>query len=123
MWRSMLVVGLGSFVGGALRYALSVWMKPLCAHGFPWATLAVNLLGCAVFGVVMGLFSRYSSPPHTVCLLLTTGVCGGFTTFSTFAYEGMQLLHQGNIMLCAVYVLLSVVIGLALAALAYWSVQ
>lgn len=122
MWRPMLVVGLGSFIGGALRYSLSMWMRPLCTQGFPWATLIVNLLGCVVFGVVMGLFSKCSSPAHTVCLLLTTGVCGGFTTFSTFAYEGIQLLYQGNIMLCAVYVFLSVILGFVLIASAYCSV-
>ena len=84
MLKSLLIVGAGSFVGGALRYLISTYMKNICGQGFPWGTLAVNLLGCFVIGILFAAFSKYSATDNAWYLLLTTGVCGGFTTFSTF---------------------------------------
>lgn len=123
MLKSILFVGIGSFFGGALRYAISLLMKNLCGLGFPWGTLLVNLLGCFVFGVIFALFGRYASVNSSWCLFLTTGVCGGFTTFSTFANEGMQMLQHGNWGSFVGYVTASLVVGLALVALGYWIVK
>ena len=97
MIKSFLIVGIGSFIGGTLRYGISTLMKQVCHQGFPWGTLLVNLLGCLVIGVLYALFSKYSSLSNPWCLLLTTGLCGGFTTFSTFANESIQMLQQGNV--------------------------
>ena len=119
MIKTLLIVGAGSFIGGALRYAISVFMRNVCGQGFPWGTLAVNLIGCFVFGVVFALFCRYATTSHPWCLLLTTGLCGGFTTFSTFANESMQMLQNGNIGTFAAYVATSLVVGIALVALGY----
>lgn len=123
MLKSVLLVGAGSFVGGALRYMISLLMKGTCGASFPWATLAVNLAGCLLIGVVYALFSRYASTSHALCLLLTTGFCGGFTTFSAFANEGVVMLQGGNTGVFFIYVLTSVVAGIALAALGYWTVR
>jgi CrcB protein len=123
MLKSVLLVGAGSFVGGALRYMISLLMKGTCGASFPWATLAVNLAGCLLIGVVYALFSRYASTSHALCLLLTTGFCGGFTTFSAFANEGVVMLQSGNTGVFFIYVLTSVVAGIALAALGYWTVR
>ena len=123
MIKSALIVGLGSFVGGALRYLLSMGMKHACTQGFPWGTLLVNLVGCFVIGLLYGLFSRYSSTSHPWCLLLTTGVCGGFTTFSTFANESLQMLQNGHWGSFLVYVAISVVAGIGLTGLGYWVVK
>ena len=89
MLKPLLIVGAGSFIGGAMRYLLSTLMKNACGQGLPWGTLAVNLLGCFLFGIVFAIFSKNSSADNTLYLLLTTGVCGGFTTFSTFANESV----------------------------------
>lgn len=123
MLRNLLIVGIGSFLGGVLRYLISIVMKNYCSQGFPWATLMVNLLGCLVFGLVFGLFSKYSNINNLWCLLLTTGFCGGFTTFSTFANEGLQMLSSGNVWNFVLYVSASVIFGFALVALAYWIVR
>lgn len=123
MLKSVLLVGAGSFVGGALRYMISLLMKGTCGASFPWATLAVNLAGCLLIGVVYALFSRYASTSHALCLLLTTGFCGGFTTFSAFANEGVVMLQSGNTGVFFIYVLTSIVAGIALAALGYWTVR
>lgn len=119
MLKSLLVVGSGSFVGGSLRYLLSIYMRNVCGQGFPWGTLAVNLLGCFVFGIIFAIFSKNSTTDNTLCLLLTTGVGGGFTTFSTFANESVQMLQNGNIAGFIGYVATSIIAGFLLVALGY----
>lgn len=123
MLKPLLIVGAGSFIGGAMRYLLSTLMKNVCGQGFPWGTLAVNLLGCFLFGIVFAIFSKNSSADNTLYLLLTTGVCGGFTTFSTFANESVQMLQHGNISGFISYVATSVIAGFLLLALGYWIVK
>jgi CrcB protein len=98
-------------------------MKNACGQGFPWGTLAVNVVGCFVFGVLFALFAKNGSINSNLCLLLTTGVCGGFTTFSTFAHESMQLLQNGNIAAFAGYVAASLLAGLSFVALGYLLVK
>ena len=123
MLKPLLIVGAGSFMGGAMRYLLSTFMKNICGQGFPWGTLAVNLLGCFLFGIVFAIFSKNSSADNTLYLLLTTGVCGGFTTFSTFANESVQMLQHGNISGFIGYVATSVIAGFLLLAFGYWIVK
>ena len=123
MIKSILLVGIGSFFGGALRYAVSLIMKNITAQIFPWATLSVNLIGCFLLGLTFALFGKYSSVNSTLCLLLATGFCGGFTTFSTFANESLQMLQCGNILGFFAYVLASLVLGIALVALGYYLVR
>ena len=119
MIKSLLIVGTGSFIGGAMRYWLSTLMKSACGQGFPWGTLMVNLLGCFLFGMLFAVFGKSNATDNTLYLLLTTGICGGFTTFSTFANESVQMLQQGNTWGFVGYVATSVVAGLALIALGY----
>lgn len=116
----MLLVGVGSFFGGALRYYISTLMKTLVGTGFPCGTLLVNLSGCFLFGIIYGFFLRQGMASNSWCLLLTTGVCGGFTTFSTFVHESVQMLQSGHWGGFVAYVAISVVVGIALAALGYW---
>ncbi len=123
MLKPLLIVGAGSFIGGAMRYLISTLMKNVFGQGFPWGTLSVNLLGCFFFGVVFAVFSKNSSADNTLYLLLTTGVCGGFTTFSTFANESVQMLQHGNISGFIGYVATSVIAGFLLLALGYWIVK
>lgn len=123
MIKPIAIVGIGSFFGGVLRFYLSTLIKECCNHGFPWATLTVNALGCLAFGILFALFHKSGATYSPWCLLLTTGVCGGFTTFSTFVHESMQMLQSGNFIGFAGYVGGSLVLGLALVALGYWLVS
>lgn len=123
MLKSLLIVGTGSFIGGAMRYLLSTYIKNMYGQTFPWGTLVVNLLGCFVFGIIFALFSKHNSADNTFCLLLTTGICGGFTTFSTFANESVQMIQNGNIGEFIGYMATSVIVGIALIALGYWIVK
>ena len=119
MIKSLLIVGAGSFIGGAIRYLLSTFMKNVCGSGFPWGTLSVNLLGCFLFGIIFAIFSKNNSTGNTLYLLLTTGICGGFTTFSTFAHESVQMLQHGNTFGFIGYVATSIIAGLAFMVLGY----
>ena len=120
--KSILMVGAGSFLGGAARYAISLAMKTL-SKGFPWATLAANLIGCLLIGILWGCFSRSSNDVSPWALFMTVGFCGGFTTFSTFSKEALTMLQAGNIWSFAGYVALSITAGIALVALGYWLVR
>lgn len=115
MLKSLLIVGAGSFVGGAARYLLSTLLKST----FPLGTLTVNLLGCFLIGLIYAIFQRAGAPSSSWCLLLTTGFCGGFTTFSTFSNEALNMLQAGSFIPFIAYVSLSVIGGIALAALGY----
>ena len=116
--KAILVVGSGSFVGGALRYLISLAMKGV-SKGFPWATLVVNVTGCLLIGLLWGWLSRTSQMESNLALFLTVGLCGGFTTFSTFSKEALTLLQGGNVWGFVGYVAVSVVVGILFVALGY----
>ncbi len=100
-----LSVGIGGAVGAMLRYAIS--LIP-CRHTFPLSTLIVNILGAVLIGYIAG-FSEKCRVPQNMVLFLKTGLCGGFTTFSTFSLEAYTLLQNGNYGYAAVYVAMSVI--------------
>lgn len=106
-------VALGSAVGGVARFALSVLVQQRVGPSFPVGTLVVNISGSFVLGLVL----RYALGTQAITpearALLTTGFCGGYTTFSTFTYDTMLLLEDGQTSRAGLYVLLSV--GLSLA--------
>ena len=120
--KNILVVGAGSFVGGAARYLVSLAMK-VVSKGFPWATLAVNLEGCFLIGLLWGLFSKNGAEDSNGALFLAVGLCGGFTTFSTFSKEALVMLQSGNVWGFVGYVAISVIAGIALVALGYFLVR
>ena len=120
--KAILVVGSGSFLGGAARYLVSLAMKN-ASKGFPWATLVVNVAGCFLIGLLWGWLSRTSQMEGNLALFLTVGICGGFTTFSTFSKEALMLLQAGNNWGFAAYIAVSVIAGVALVALGYYLVR
>jgi fluoride exporter len=110
----LLPVAIGSALGGMARYAMTDVVQNRADSTFPFGTLAVNVVGCLIIGLLVQLASGRFSP--AVQALLTTGFCGGFTTFSTFSYESMRLVQEGLWQRAVTYVVVSVAVGLG----AYW---
>src|SRR4051812_7233574 len=113
MLNNILLVGLGGAVGSILRY--------LCQRSlnlnFPYGTLLVNILGCLLIGLLWGLFTKRID--ESIRLLLITGFCGGFTTFSTFTYEGVQMMMEDRWIIFSIYTASSVLLGLLATFLGY----
>lgn len=108
---NLLVVGLGGAVGAVCRYLLGQAI-PKLDSGFPFGTFAVNLIGCFIIGLVVGFAGKHSSLDSRLVLFLQTGVCGGFTTFSTFSLESLTLLEDGHMIIGIFYIIMSVMVGL-----------
>ena len=115
---------IGGALGTGARYLVSGWALAALGAGFPYGTLAVNLLGSFLLGVVMHLALAVRAIGPTMRLTLATGVLGGFTTYSTFNYETLQYLRDGAFALAVVNVVVTVVTcliaGMAGLALAQW---
>ena len=103
--KEVLLVSIGSFFGGGMRYCIAKAIQSSAAIAFPFGTMAVNVLGCLVIGFLSGLnWNGHSLMSSSTKLLLTTGFCGGFTTFSTFMNEGSTLLKDGQYLYMMLYV-------------------
>ena len=109
------MVFLGSGLGGVCRWALSSWLN----GQHPFGTLLCNILGC----FLLGLLTKLSPGDPHMKLLLTTGFCGGFTTFSTFMNESLFMLRGGQLITALAYMAISLVLGLACAWVGYNIVQ
>ena len=111
----LLLVALGSAIGGVARYGLSKVISENVASAFPWGTFAVNIIGCLVIGFVLGMIDAGISLSDNARLFLTVGFCGGFTTFSTFAHENYLLFSGGHFLTVASYAALSFFAGVVMA--------
>ncbi len=112
LFRDFLIVGCGSFLGGGCRFLVSKAATVWFTTSFPFGTFIVNLLGCFLIGFFSGLpYANFGLSPQAK-LLLTTGFCGGFTTFSTFMNENLSLLSGGNNLYFFLYLVGSFALGL-----------
>jgi CrcB protein len=110
--KAVLIVFAGSGLGGVARYSIQTFILKLYPHIFPFGTLAVNILGCFLIGIFYALSERSGMLSAEWRIALTTGFCGGFTTFSAFAYENVSLLKTGNYLFVSLYIIASVVLGI-----------
>ena len=113
-----LAVGLGGFAGSVLRY-LAGKLPLQSAEGFPYVTLMINVLGSFAIGLIAAVAAKHADIDPRLVLFLRVGLCGGFTTFSTFSSETFSLLRAGSYGGAAAYVLLSVLLGVLAVFLAH----
>ena len=112
---NFLYVFIGGGVGSCLRYSFSLFI-PYKSGTFPFATLGANLISCLIIGLLIGSFSKSVITEYQK-LLMITGFCGGFSTFSTFGAEIYDLIKIGNYSTTVFYILISIVFGIALVLL------
>lgn len=122
MIKEIIWVGLGSGLGGVARFLSSKWITQWIRIQFPISTFLINIFGSFLIGIFIAL-SLKEINKQSLFLFLTTGFCGGFTTFSTFSNENLNLLKNGQYQLAFIYIGLSIICGLAATLLGYFIVR
>ena len=116
MLNSVFLVGIGGAAGSIARFLTGYYVNKFIISPFPYGTFTANILGCFIIGLVFGLVQRFEWFTPELRLLFATGFCGGYTTFSTFAYENLHLLQTQQYSAFAIYTFISFSIGIMAVA-------
>lgn len=112
MIKAFIAIFVGGGLGSVLRYSVQLLLhERIVAYSFPWATFAVNVIGSFLIGLFYALSSKFNLSEE-LRLFLTAGLCGGFTTFSTFSNDSLAMIRQGDTIVCLIYIVLSVISGI-----------
>jgi len=120
--KGLLLVFLGGGLGSSLRYWIGLYLNSY-KSGIPYGTFAANIIGSLIIGIVLGLSLKNNYLSNNTILFLATGFCGGFTTFSAFAYENHLFLKSGDLMSFALYTIASFILGFAAVFFGMWVVK
>jgi len=120
--KPLLLVFVGGGLGSSLRYILGKFLNS-SASGIPYGTFAANILGSLLIGIILGMAAKHEGISQNTMLLVATGFCGGFTTFSTFAYENHVFLKNGDFGLFALYTIGSFIVGFTAVFFGIWLVK
>ncbi len=112
MLRNIILVGIGGGLGSIFRYLTSLFVAKYFQGVFPLATFATNILGCLAIGLLLGLFERQQLTSPDLKFLFIIGFCGGYTTFSSFAAENINLFHSGHLLTPFLYIAASILTSL-----------
>lgn len=113
MLKLVFIIGTGGFIGSILRFYISKFVQEAFFSTYPYGTFAVNVLGCLLIGLISGIAEKGTWMAPEWRLFLTVGLCGGFTTFSTFSSESFQLLRDGQLLYALMYASFSLLTCLA----------
>jgi CrcB protein len=109
-FKAVLFVFLGGGAGSVVRFLIGKWLNT--GSNLPWGTFLANVLGSFIIGLTLGWASKNNMMHQQITWLIAAGFCGGFTTFSTFAFETHQFLKQGELLQFALYAALSLILGI-----------
>jgi CrcB protein len=112
-WTFILAVAAGGSLGSVGRYLVSIGFGRLLGPKFPWGTLFINITGSLLIGLFAGLFAVRWNLPQAVRIFLAVGVCGGYTTFSTFSLDFFYLFERGEVVAAGAYMIASVVLSVS----------
>lgn len=112
MIRAIILVGIGGGLGSVFRYLTSLFVTKYFQITFPLGTFSVNVIGCLIVGILIGFFERQQLTNPDLKFLFITGFCGGYTTFSAFALENINLFQTGNSLTAFFYIAASVLVSL-----------
>ncbi len=118
--KQLLYIGIGGFIGSILRFLVARLNLSVQLFSIPVGTLIVNLLGSIIIGFLAGVASRSELLSPNLRLFLMVGICGGFTTFSSFTLENMTLLQNGQYVSAIIYILSSLILGLVAVITGYF---
>ncbi len=113
VFKGALIVGIGGFVGSIARYLSTQFIHKYIYTAFPVGTLAVNIVGCLLIGVFMGISEKGGLMSDNLRLFLTVGFCGGFTTFSAFSNDSLNLINDSEFLYFSLYLGISIFTGIA----------
>ncbi len=111
-WVFILAVALGGAIGSVARYLVGIGSGKLLGFNFPWGTLFINIVGSMLIGVFAGMFAFKWDLPQALRVFLTVGICGGFTTFSTFSLDTYYLIERGELAAAGFYIVSSVIFSI-----------
>ena len=120
--KSFLLVFLGGGLGSVLRYLVTIAMN-YYSKVLPFGTFTVNILGCLLIGLILGYAQKENTITSNHTLLFATGFCGGFTTFSAFANENLELIKNGEIFNFSVYTTTSIIVGILAVFIGFYTVM
>ncbi|MEY8021285.1 fluoride efflux transporter CrcB [Muriicola sp. SD30] len=120
--KHFLLVFLGGGIGSGLRFLISKFLNPYFSSFF-LGTFSVNIIGCFLIGLILGIATKSAALNNTFLIFLTIGFCGGFTTFSSFALENYGMLREGQIFSFLIYTLSSILAGILAVAMGLWLVK
>lgn len=112
MGKLIFAVGSGGFAGSVLRFLVYKYLENPSQSGLPWGTLAVNILGSLLAGILFGISEKTNLIPETLSLFLLVGFCGGFTTFSAFALDNIRLFQAGAYAQNFLYITSTILLGI-----------
>lgn len=117
-WTFILAVAAGGSLGSVARYLVGIGFGRLFGANFPWGTLFINITGSLLMGLFAGLFALRWNLPQAARIFLTVGICGGYTTFSTFSLDTVFLMERGEMLAAGAYMVASVILSVGALILA-----